>query len=338
MEKYDYLIFSPQIGICGQDCKHCYVKDKLRRNKSLSEAKHLLDRFAEVLAEPAITEHALFYTMDELTLFPNVLGLLSYARDINILPVPTLSTNGAGIAVREDWEDILQALKDSGVHGFNMSFFGEREYHDWFTGREGSFDRALKATRRAEENGLWVHWNLFLTSQNVEQLARVSSMKSDTKKTFSIPGEVPRWKHHADIHAGIDVFEKIPDELRQFVRDDFHSEREWIEQILSGEFQSEEEDCTSEPAQRIKGIIQSGDTLYLTNIYPGFEIGSIAEASLRDQYEDVSQPPGAVFEENMDLVESAKRLGIRESDKAYTIHHLHLKWLVESLQDDHWIE
>jgi len=149
----------------------------------------ILDGFAGTLSEPAITKLARFYTLDELTLYPDIIKLLSYSREINVLPIPTLSTNGSGIAIRENWEEIIQELKKSGVHGFNMSFFGNEEYHDWFTGTKGAFNRSIKATRRAEANGLRVHWNLFLTNENVDDMVQLSLKKGDHRKSYSIPLE-----------------------------------------------------------------------------------------------------------------------------------------------------
>ncbi len=85
-KKYDALLLFPQIGVCGQNCKHCFTNAKLKENRPFEHVKYIIDAMAETFAEPAITEKAFLYFLDELTLYPQVIKLLSYCRDKNVLP------------------------------------------------------------------------------------------------------------------------------------------------------------------------------------------------------------------------------------------------------------
>ncbi len=122
-----------------------------------------------------------------------------------------------------------------------MTINGDEEYHDWFTGRKGSFQRTIEATRRANEYDLWVMWNMYLTNENVDQVVESARMKGDDRIRISVPINTKRWKEWSHIHADIDVFSRIPEDCRQYVRGDYRSESEWIDLILNEGINSLEE-------------------------------------------------------------------------------------------------
>lgn len=154
--KFDVLIHAPQIGVCGLNCKHCWVTHNLQQHKPLDEVKRMIDGMAKTMEEPVITDKVLLYFLDELTLHPKIIEILSYCRERNVLPQQTLVTNGHGIATGDNWKEILSELKKCGLKGFLMTMNGDEEYHDWFTGSKGSFQKTLEATRRADAHGFWV--------------------------------------------------------------------------------------------------------------------------------------------------------------------------------------
>lgn len=240
-EIYDCLLLFPQIGVCGLNCKHCWVTDNLKKHKPFEEVKRMIDGMAKTLQEPAITKKALVYFLDELTLHPQATEILAYCRECNVLPQPTLVTNGQGIAARDNWREILSELKKCDLNGFLMTINGDEEYHDWFTGRKGSFQRTIEATRRANEYDLWVMWNMYLTNENVDQVVESARMKGDDRIRISVPINTKRWKEWSHIHADIDVFSRIPEDCRQYVRGDYRSESEWIDLILNEGINSLEE-------------------------------------------------------------------------------------------------
>ena len=102
--KYDVILLGPQIGVCGQSCKHCWVTHNLKKHKPFEEVMDMIDGMAETLVEPAITDKALLYFLDELTLYPQITELLAYCRNRNVLPQPSLVSNGSDIATRKNWE------------------------------------------------------------------------------------------------------------------------------------------------------------------------------------------------------------------------------------------
>ncbi|MBD3277664.1 MAG: radical SAM protein, partial [Candidatus Aegiribacteria sp.] len=206
--KFDVICHAPQVGVCGLNCKHCWVTDNLKQNKPLDEVKQMIDAMAELREEPVLAETTILYFLDELTLHPDLIEILRYCRERDVLPQQFLVSNGLGLASRENWTEILNELKKCGLKGFLMTINGDAEYHDWFTGVEGSFDKTLTATRRANAYGFKVVWNMYLTNGNLPKVIEAARMKGDERFRVTVPISTIRWIH-SDIHPDIDVLNGV---------------------------------------------------------------------------------------------------------------------------------
>lgn len=325
--KFDVIVHAPQIGTCGLNCKHCFVTDKLKLHKTLDEVKNMIDGMAETLQKPALTDKVLLYFLDELTLHPKVIEILTYCRERNVLPQQTLVTNGLGIATRDNWEEILSELKMCGLKGFLMTVNGDEEYHDWFTGSKGSFQKTLTATRRANAHGFGVVWNMFLTNDNVDQVVKTARMKGDDKIKISIPGHSTKWRQWSHIHADIDVFSKIPKDCQKYVRQDFRSEAEWVDLILKGELDSPKQEPENiENKLKVKGYFECNGIVYDAVVLPEYEAGPVNYETLRELYSSDDLPPGIIADETMDILKMAKKYGDPNSTVAFSLHGLKRKW------------
>ena len=332
--KYDVLVLGPQIGVCGQSCKHCWVEKNIGKHKPLEEAKAMIDGMAKTLEEPAITDKALLYFLDDLSLYPQVTELLAYCRKRNVLPQPTVVTNGSGIATRRNWEEILAEMKKCGVNGFLMTIFGDEEYHDWFTGSKGSFQRTIEATRRANAQGFWVAWNMYITNENIDQIVKVAKTKGDSKILFMTPGHTTKWREWSHIHADIGVFSSIPEEFQKYLRGaEYKSEAEWIELILKGDLDSPERDSDEDENNiKYKALFECDGIMYLEGVRPGDEVGQMKYDCLRDAFASEEIPPGHIASEQMSLLSTARKYGDPNSTTAFTLQSLENKWYYDSIE------
>ena len=336
--KYDAIVLAPQISPCRQSCKHCWVTHNLERHKPLDEVRNIIDGMAKAFDDPAITEKALLYCLDELTTHPRVTEILAYCRERNVLPQPTLVTNGFGIATRENWQEILSELKECGLNGFLMTVNGDREYHDWFTGSEGSFDRVMEATRRANAHGFRVAWNMYLTRENIDQVVETARMKGDHRIRISVPVHTTKWRQWSHIHADIDVFSRIPEDCQGFVDNDYRSEAEWVELILNGELESAEKEAEGRKDARYKGFFECNDKLYQEVACPGYEVGPMKHVLFRELFASDEVPPGIAKDESMDLRKMAEEHGDPSSATAYCMSGLKRKWSHDSREKSSALE
>lgn len=321
--KYDVIVHCPQIGACGLNCKHCWIPHNLKQHKPLEEVKQMIDGLAELHNEPAIASKVLIYFLDELTLHPQVIDILSYCREQNVLPQQTLVSNGHGIAARDNWEEILSELKKCGLKGFLMTVNGDEEYHDWFTGSKGSFQKTLEATRRANAYGFRVAWNMYLTNENVDQLAEAARMKGDDRIHIGIPVHTTKWRQWSHVHADISVLAKIPEDCQKYVSQEFKSEAEWSNLILNGEIASPKQESSRNKGEiRVAGYFECNGKVYDGIALPEYEMGSVNYEKLRELYSSEDLPPGIVSEKTMNLQEIARIYGDPNSTIAFTFEGL----------------
>lgn len=292
----------------------------------------MLRKYSEVLIEPVISESARFYLHDEPTLYPQFADLLSFSRELGLSPVPTLSTNGIGLAVRNDWEQMLDELKNSGVKGLNISLFGDLAYHDWFTGKTDSFSQAHIAAERAAAKGFWIHWNLHLTKQNSNEISNLASNMKEQKFHVYVPVYTPRWEKWGSIAATGTQKREISRKLRKLIDENLKTESEWIEICQSGvdlkEYLTHTE---SNPDHKSKSVYEFDNILYDDVVdYPQFKIGSVHDSSFRDIFSSTDKSEGMKAWESSSIAELAKQYGDPDSDKLDDLRRLWLKWFVKS--------
>ena len=176
----------------------------IKETRPLEDVKMILDNYARVLDDPVITDSARLAIQDEPTLYPEIIELLSYVRNLGLVYMPLLSTNGIGLVTRKEWKDILKEFRKSGVKVLNMSLFGEKDYHNWFAGRNDSYQLIRRAAQRAKEMGFRLKWNLFVTSQNADQIARLAEELEDDWHSISIPFYSEIWNNNSAIAPSIE--------------------------------------------------------------------------------------------------------------------------------------
>ena len=158
---------------------------------------------------------------------------------------------------------MLDEFKNSGVKGLNISLFGDQAYHDWFTGETDSFSQAHIAAERAEAKGFWIHWNLHLTNQNLNEISTLASNMKEKKFHVYVPVYTPRWEKWDSIAATGSQISEISEELKKLIDDNLKTESEWIEICQSGiELQEHLTYTESNPEYKSKSVYEFGNILY----------------------------------------------------------------------------
>lgn len=209
----------------------------IEKPRPFKDVKKMIDNYAGVLDDPAITDSARLCIQDEPTLYPEIIELLSYARKMGIVHLPLLSTNGIGLVTRTEWKEILDEFRRSGVKVLNMSLFGEKDYHNWFAGRNDSYQLIRRAAQRAKDMGFRLKWNLFVTSQNADQIARLAEELEDDWNSISIPFYSETWDNNSALALSIEnlALAPLPKESMQWIESYYKSESQWIKICSSGE-------------------------------------------------------------------------------------------------------
>ena len=155
---------------CQAHCRHCLLSaggcvngaDPVR---SMRFAASFLDWLRENRPEL----HGTFY-IGCCNDFPDLRAYLRFLRKYS----PSLDVlQFNGFAFRDDAEldTLMLLLREEGVRGVDLTFYGSGVTHDRFAGRKGDYSYNLRLIRKANKHGLAVHAGVVLVRETTESLS-----------------------------------------------------------------------------------------------------------------------------------------------------------------------
>jgi hypothetical protein len=304
----------------------------MQKPVSLDDVKMILQNYSEAVAHPTLTESALLALQDEPTLYPEVTELLSFARDHGLRYLPILSTNGIGLVKNPEWREVLEAFRSCGVRVLNMSLFGGSIYHNWFTGRDGSYETVRLAEKRARDLGFQLKWNLFVTSKNADQISRLTEELADDWHTVSIPFSSESWRSHPELHPSYDDLAALPGRYMDRIRSVYKSESDWIDICTDPE--ELKHHLGDQEGNEGKGAMsfyhRAGAIYDHWEDSPVFRIGTDSADSLRDAFKNGRRSPGMRLWQESDVTELAAKYGNRGNGRLDYLSSYWFEWLKRS--------
>lgn len=180
------LLFYLEVAGCLTSCQHCWARGRPYADMPIQDIAWVLEQahracvdaglvfdvhpMHEVLAHPQAAE--------VIRLFKAVTSPERFADSFH--PTPT---TGVPLAVREDWQALLEAVCGLGITTTWVTFHGAGHVHDAAVNRPGAFRETCLAVERAHAMGLRCGCNIFVTKENVGQfdelVATVRGMSVD---------------------------------------------------------------------------------------------------------------------------------------------------------------
>jgi len=145
--KFPYQLKTMQLQLtnkCNMSCAHCYADsgNSLPHELTINNILTLIDEFVD------LGGCRLFLTGGETLLYKNLDTVISYAKSRHLFVY--LSTNGFSLT-----EEKADNLVKCGVGSVNVSIDGDNdETHDRFRGKQGGFQKALRALKLFCEKGI----------------------------------------------------------------------------------------------------------------------------------------------------------------------------------------
>jgi len=142
-------VFSPysvEIAItyqCNLNCIHC-SRTTLTDKKSripFSLVKKFLQEYS--------AQGGIYVTLTggEPTLHPEITNIICLVSGLKMLPC--LVSNGQRVNM-----EFMIKMKQAGLYGYNVSIYGNREFHDQFTSVKGSYGKVIRSLEIAKKLGL----------------------------------------------------------------------------------------------------------------------------------------------------------------------------------------
>ncbi len=154
---------------CNLSCIHCYAS--ANTSKSPDEMDSTAGQaFIRDLAEFRVP--VLLFSGGEPMIRKDLFPLAAYAKELGVRPA--ISTNGTLIT-----EDTARDLKRVGFAEVGISLDGIGAKNDYFRGKEGAFDAALRGIRTCVAQGLRVSLRQTITQHNYQDIPAIFQLVED---------------------------------------------------------------------------------------------------------------------------------------------------------------
>ncbi len=180
---------------CNCHCRYCLLSWS---NKLLGidyeRSEQYAKRFHEWIMEnrPELDFSFYFgYSMEH----PDLLKAIDFFQSIGSVNGTMLQFDGMRFRNQEEIVELLTGIKEHGVRHLNFTFYGTKEYHDKFAGRQGDFEFMLQVIEGAHKLGLEVSVGIPISHENatqIEEMLDIFDKYKIVKKTIFVPHEEGR--------------------------------------------------------------------------------------------------------------------------------------------------
>lgn len=220
---------------CANRCRYCLLSyDGSLRGIDYERSERYAARFYTWLKDnrPELGFAFYFgYSMEH----PQLLDAVDFAGSIGSPAGEFLQFDGLAFRTGEEIKKLLTDIKVHGVRLIDLTFYGDREYHDRFAARQGDFDHMLSILRQANAVGLDVEIGIPLTRENAAQadgLLELFSQYTLSRLLFFIPHGEGRGKNLDGIRLTASDLSALSGPVQQHLnRRRFRPEREWLLEI-----------------------------------------------------------------------------------------------------------
>jgi hypothetical protein len=161
------LILSMEVSGCPTTCMHCWANGGAYSAMPLADILFVLEqgqRFCEnreLIFDP--------YPLHEMLAHTDVAEILPLVAALHPDAFEPIATTGIPLAVREDWQVLLAAIKSVGTKTLWFTLHGVGSVHDRVVNRKGAYEETCLAVARVHAAGLRCGCNVFVTKENLAQ-------------------------------------------------------------------------------------------------------------------------------------------------------------------------
>ncbi len=165
-----------EVSGCPVTCLHCGVRGRPYKPMPLADIAYMLTQANEFCAQTG-TEFGpgTPYPLHEVLHHPNAIEVIKLfnAYDAQASLVQGINTDGVSLALRDDWQAVLEAAKLLGTKLFFFAIHGVGEVHDRQVSRSGAYQALLLAVERVRTMGFRCECNVFLNKPNIPQFRQL---------------------------------------------------------------------------------------------------------------------------------------------------------------------
>ena len=303
---------------CECACRYCLLRsNKTEEGVDYFRGRQLAQRFVQWAKSKDITPLP-YYFIGYCAEYPELGDNIAFNRSAGFSGADFLQCNGIKIRNQKETDELVESLKAAGITMMDMTFYGDKSYHDRFAAREGAFDFMLRLAKSAAEQGSVCAPTLVITEENRNVLDGVVEVLTSITQVESIHSFLPDYRGRGDLLEEVRLTEEGYEQLSHRVKGTLNMKRYRTE----GEWLSME--TLPEYTQRALTITLRKDNIEQLEKMSCEEIVSHVE-ELDDAYYRAIPP----------VNDLARQYGDPENRRLYRLRDLFWKWQRRYIQEHH---
>jgi len=216
---------------CNAACRHCLLcaggpVDGVEPLRGMQFAGRFLDWLK--LRRPEL--RGAFY-MGCCNDFPELQAYIRFLRQYSP-GIDVLQCNGLALRPENELDDMMRLLRDEGMRGVDLTFYGSERVHDAFARRQGDYAHLMQLLRLAHAHGLRVHIGVTLLRGSMDSLPALfdtlSAYTPEQYFTFLPHAKGRGWQLEPERLTQADFDALYPPAKAHFSRIPHKTEAEWL--------------------------------------------------------------------------------------------------------------
>ena len=282
---------------CSAQCRYCLL-DSCHKSTGISyeRGKNLAQRMDAEIRQTR-PDIRFFYYIGYCMDTPHLPDYVRFCREMGYASGTFLQMNGFRFREEKEYKALFQLLHALGEKSVDFTFYGNREYHDAFAGRNGDYDQLLSMLHAALEAGITAEISAPLLQSNLQtadEVVKIWERHQPSNLRFFLPHDKGRGKSLSQERLTKSDFEKLSEKVKaHFSKMPHLTEAEWL---AKGQFEDYTERtltlnlCTDEmerwesmTASEILADLEKLDDQYLTQIPSARRLSSLYGNPSNDQ-------------------------------------------------------
>ncbi|MDO5325726.1 MAG: hypothetical protein Q4G00_03280 [Clostridia bacterium] len=308
---------------CSAQCRYCLL-DSCHKTTGVSyeRGKSLAKRMDAEIRQTH-SDIRFFYYIGYCMDTPHLPDYVRFCREMGYASGTFLQMNGFRFREEKEYKELFQSLCALGEKSVDFTFYGNREYHDAFAGRNGDYDQLLFMLHAAIQAGITAQISAPLLQSNLhmaDRLVKIWEQHQPSSLRFFLPHDKGRGKNLSQERLTKSDFENLSEKVKvHFSKMPHLTEAEWLakgqfddytERTLTLNLRPEEiERWESMTASEILIYLERLDDQYLTQMPSARRLSSLYGNPLNDQLFRLR-----------DLLLRWQQMYIRDNPSVYDMH------------------
>lgn len=216
---------------CYNHCKYCLLSWS---GKCLGIDYDRSVRYAKAFYEWLKKEHSeidFMYSFGYSMEHPKLIESIKFMQETGSPSGEFLQLDGMKMRSKTELQDLFENLKAAGIKLVDFTFYGTKDYHDKFAGRQGDFEFMMNSLESALQYGIEAEVGIPVTKENLQQLeelVELFSAKTDRLFLFT-PHSAGRGIHLLSSKMTADDYDALDDNIKKyFNRKNSRTPQEWL--------------------------------------------------------------------------------------------------------------